>query len=314
LAPVVDASREARYKRGVRFLAVVLLAASACTTPCEDLRAHAEECGAARGRWVDGEDSVCTTARQESGDAFDSFAECVTASSCDDAGAVERCEAEHLPATGSNACMDYRVWSAACGLEPTGTEDDCNGVAESAGGPAFGDWVACVTAGGCPVADDPRWEVCRDAYLPQQATLLLDACVIVSAWTRECAGQSRIIPVEEISVPMCLAQADPFTAESYWEYATCLQGIDCETVSARLDCLLRLEVQNRDRLDEQCEELIAFTDTCESLVAGGTVEVCIRTFGRFTAESIDAYSACLTAGECGDPELALSCGSLLELQ
>ncbi len=298
----------------MRPLLLFALAASACSTPCEELRQHAEECGGAAGRWADSQDSVCSAARQENGVEFDAFARCVSESSCADAGAIDRCQSAHLPAAGEDACRHYRLWSAACGLEPAGTEDNCAGVAATAGGATFADWVSCVTAEGCPTADDARWQACRDAYLPDQATLLLDACILVQHWTSECAGKSELIPVEEISVPMCIAQADPFTAESYYEYATCLQGITCDSLSGRLDCLLRLEITERSRIEEQCEGLIAFTSACESLVAGGTVDACIRLYARFTADSIDAYSRCLEAGDCGDPQIALDCGNLLELQ
>jgi len=299
-------------------VATVVIGHAACSSPCERLRAHALGCEAAEVRYVPESESACAGIRKDVGkDHFDRFADCVTGSSCDDVDAVDRCAGKHVTGGVDDPCTHYRLWSAACGLEPAGFGPGgtgCGGVSsQSPAAPPLTFWVDCVTAGGCPTTGDDRYDTCQGSSGPSQLGTLIDACVLVQAWTTRCSQETSPIPVQPTSVPECLVQAQGFTAASYLDYGQCLSRTACDSASGRLACLLMLAPLQNDRIGAQCQALVAFTETCGSVVAGSTVEGCRRLFAGVTEASLDAYSACLTAGECGDPQAAARCATLLAL-
>jgi len=94
-------------------------------------------------------------------EVFDSFAGCIDASACADGNATARCmSTTHGLPSPIDSCTHLTLWSAACGLAPTGTENDCEGLMAGMLGPIFDEWVACITANGCPKDDDPRFKTC----------------------------------------------------------------------------------------------------------------------------------------------------------
>jgi hypothetical protein len=288
---------------------------AACNTPCDRLDARASSCKSAPGRYVDDSRSVCTATREELGTAtFDPFAECVLDSACDDIDAIAVCRDEHVEVE-ITPCLDFELWASACGLEPIGTENDCETLARNFGEIGFAEWVACVTKEGCPIADDPRYDRCQEIILPPGGAGLIDACVIVSGWTTECAGGAPdYFPVVETSVAACLVEAEPFVAESYLEYARCLEQAACDDVTARVDCLLLLQLTDPSQAAGDCQRLVAYAESCLSSIGGGSVDVCARLFARFTPSSLASYVDCVTAAACDDAAASLACTALLDIQ
>ncbi len=293
-------------------LVLALAGAAGCTTPCDDLDAHARACKLVPSRYSDDRFAACTAVRQETA-AFDAFAACVEQAECADRSAVDRCEAEHVGQ--ADACLHYRLWGAACGLEPSGTEEQCATLRSAMTDAVFEAWVECITADGCPRGNDPRYDVCQDVLFPPAAGQLIDACVLIIEWTRACADAAPdFLPVTASNVLECVAQAGPFSSESFLEYATCLAEIACDDVPGRLDCLLGLEVLDPGDAVAPCERLVAYSNTCGVNLGGGSVEACSRLFARFTPASLGAFVDCVETYECGDPAAAADCAGLLELQ
>lgn len=294
--------------------AACLLNQAACSTPCDRLKSRTDDCRTTPGRYVDDRRSICTATRDELTPAeFDPFADCVAEAACDDTAAVRRCQDEQID-TEITSCLQLKLWASACRLEPVGTDDDCETLNGSMGEFTFESWVDCITADGCPVPDDPRYDVCQQEILGPGAANLIDACVIVTAWTEECASQPLDIPVSEMSFPECIAEAELFSSESYLNYGLCLQTVECNNFGLRLDCIFRLRLLDPSHQVVACERLITFAATCGSDIGGGSIDACSRLFARFTPESFDAYVTCIEAGPCDDPAASAQCFPLLDVQ
>jgi len=295
-------------------IAVAIAASTACTTPCDDLDARAADCKIAPSRYTDDRHSACTALREEvSISAFDPFAACVQEAECKDRAAIDRCEAEHFEA--SDACLHYRLWTAACGLEPTGTDEQCATLRDGMTETVFDEWVACITTDGCPQGDDPRYDRCQDVLFPPAAGQLIDACGLIIVWTEECADQAPdFFPVTETDVFECVTLAEPFSSESFLTYGECLTLIECDDIPGRLDCLLKLEVLDPGDAVPSCERLVTYSNTCGSDLGGGSVEACSRLFARFSPESLDTFVTCIEGRPCDDPNATLECAGFLEPQ
>ncbi len=295
------------------------IAGFACSTPCGDLAAHAEDCGFAAGRYADDRDSVCQQLRHDllvdnEPSAFDAFAACVVESECSDGEAIATCSEGEYPEAYADPCQRYRLWAAACGLEPLGTEDGCGDVEETAAAVPFADWVECITAGGCPLPDDDRYDECQDVVPPAMLDLL-DACLIIEDWTTACAEVvTSGVPVTETSLVECFIQAQPFTAASYLEYAECLEPVSCDDTLARYTCFgnLDLGVLDPTQVTSQCQELLAYAAHCNNGLGGGSIEACTTMFARVTPESFGAYIVCLKSYPCNDVAAGYECGEYLE--
>ena len=289
-------------------------ASLACTTPCDDLKSRAHECRASPGRYVDDQESVCTEVRGELQADFDSFAACVEESPCDDNARIDRCQQQTLGEV--TYCVRFKLWAAACGLEPIGVEDDCAALSEGMFGEGFARWVACVTDDACPRGDDDsRYEQCQEGIVPSTVTDLFDACFVIMQWSEQCAGNGfEPFVVHEMGLAQCLAEGEIFTASAYLEYAYCLEGIACDDIAGRLDCLLRLELIDPSPVIAPCERLIAFSDSCGSDLGGGSIDVCARLFARFVPASVDAFVSCVEQLPCGDADVAVVCAPRLQLE
>lgn len=315
-----DASARAlRYPAAMlaRFGAAALVGAliTGCTTPCGELDARAHDCKTVPSRYADDRRAACTVLRQDvTAAAFDAFADCVGEAECRDPDAIDRCEAEHFPDP-PDACRHYRLWAAACGLEPIGTEAECATLRDGMTDTVFEEWVACITTDGCPQGDDPRYDRCQDVLFPPAAGEIIDACVLIIAWTTECADQAPdFFPVTETNVGECVSLAEPFSSESFLTYGQCLSAIECDDIPGRLDCLLKLEVLDPGDAVASCERLVAYSNGCGSTLGGGSVEACSRLFARFTPGSLDAFVACLEGRPCDDPNATAECAGWLELR
>jgi hypothetical protein len=299
---------------GLRVAALAATVLGACTSPCDALDARALECGFKTGRFADDDVAVCPALRAELGaTTFDRFATCVSEAGCRDTEAVDRCEQRHLPAD-LTPCTHWRAWAAACGLEPMGVDAQCTGLSEGMTAETFDRWVACITAGGCPRGDDPRYDRCQEILLPGTVADVIDACVALTAWTEACAGQGpSFAPIEAMTLAECVTTAEPFTSESFLAYAQCLATKGCDDTAGRIECLLLLRFLDPAPAQAPCERLQAFADACEVPVGGGSVEACMRLFARFEPQSVDAYAACLETRGCDDEAALIECGSLLVL-
>jgi hypothetical protein len=294
---------------------VVLMAtlASACATPCDELDARVRECRYHPGRHADDRVAVCPAVRAELGAVvFDRFAGCVSDARCDDAGAIDRCQAEHLTAPG--ACSRLRLWAAACGLEPTGIDPQCAGLSEGMSTATFDRWVTCITAGGCPRGDDPRYDRCQEVLLPDSVADLIDACAALVGWTEACAGQGPdFAPIEAMSLTECMTTAEPFQSDSFLAYGECLRPKACDDTAGRIECLLLLRFVDPPPAIPPCQRLQAFAEACQVPIGGGSVDACTRLFARFDPISLDAYAACLETRGCDDQAALIECTSHLVL-
>jgi hypothetical protein len=297
-----------------RIVATALALCAGCTTPCDALDARARDCHAAPSRYVDDRYAACTALREDLGtETFDRYASCVREAECGDRDAIERCEARHI-GEDTASCLHYRLWAAACGLEPTGTNDDCATLRDGLSDAVFEQWVTCITTDGCPKGDDPRYDVCQDVLFPPAAGQLIDACVLLIQWTGQCADEAPdFFPVTETDLVGCVTLAEPFSSESFLDYASCLSEIACDDVPGRLDCLLRLELLDPTGATAPCERLVAYSNTCGTELGGGSVQACTRLFARFTPESLDDFVTCIEAQPCDQSDVT-ACVGLLQAQ
>jgi hypothetical protein len=308
------------YNVAVRQTALFLSAlaatlSAACGTPCGDLKARAAECHTAASPYVDERRSVCAATRDALGKStFDSFATCVNDAACNDAQAISRCQSTTI-AGDVSPCTRFTLWASACGLEPPGTADDCRSMLDGMGELVFERWVTCVTASGCPVPDDDRYDRCQDELLPRATAQIIDACVLLDGWNQACVDVSPGTgAVGGGDLASCIASASPFTAESYLAYAQCLSAVPCDDFAARLSCLTRLTLSSPGTANAACERLDTYSTACGLSLGGGSVDTCVRLFARFTTESLDAYAGCLEACACDDTAAQVECGVLLRLQ
>jgi hypothetical protein len=288
------------------------VAASGCQSRCDALHDRALDCGYAPGAATPEDDqSACEDARTILGtQRFDDYADCLDKSGCDDTELQDAC----LASATDDDCERFVAWAAGCGLEPAGTADNCSGLNDNLG-PAFGDWVTCMTAGGCPTTDDERFDVCQQSIAPGGVTNLIDACTLITGWVDRCQGVALELPIEAGNdFPSCLAQAQYFTAESYYAYGVCLDAIECDDIVGRLQCFFELDFIDITSSRDACEELVDFSATCGSELGGQSQDACERIFARFDPASVQGFVDCVTGLECGDPQAVPTCGPLLQLQ
>jgi hypothetical protein len=290
----------------------VFVMIAGCTSPCQKLKNNAEHCTYAQGVYVDSRDSLCAKTREAIGiEPLTAFADCVNVSACDSPSAHKTCQKLHLPETLTTDCGNYRTWALACGLEPRGIGDDCASLIETVGKPVFSDWVTCVSNAGCPTPQSQAYTQCQSDVGGSVATIL-DACNRLVTWSTACGEQAiGSFTLDETSFSECIAQAQPFTIESYALYATCLEGLQCDAMVDRLICLGSLELTDRTSIEAQCAELINFSSACDSLAGGGTVEICEANFHRFSPDSLQNYIDCLKSKPCEDRDAVRECSPLL---
>jgi hypothetical protein len=292
-------------------LLTIIAAAAACADPCERLEQHARDCHFAESPYVAPEDSTCAAAEDELGDDdFDALTDCVT-SSCD--SDVSACIDEQTSAA-ADPCTYLITWAAACSLEPAGFDDSCAELRQTFVGDTFADWVECVTASGCPERDDDRFDLCQEAVLPESPLELIEACVLIVDWTSRCAGIADELPVPVgTDYGTCIAQAEPFTTESYLAFAQCQDAVECDDLLGRISCLDALDFVDLGPAREACARLVTYSATCGSTLGGDSVDACEKTFARFTAASTSAFVDCVEGLSCGDPAALSTCSPLLEL-
>ena len=286
------------------------------TSTCDSLKAHAQECDGVDIRYVDREQALCGSMRQElTPEVFDPFASCINASECSDTEAIKTCQETHVTAAAENPCLQYKLWSTACGLEPTGTEDNCRNASEGLTSDTFNAWVACMTGPGCPTSTDNRYSDCQKYIVPSSVTDALEACGLIIEWTEQCEGQtSGYLAVDAQDIGTCLIQTDVFTSASLLVYGTCLQDVECNDLALRLDCMAKLRFVDRSPAEAACESLIQYGTTCDvNLGFSGSSEICERVLATFTDASLQAYTECITSQQCRQPDLE-TCQELLVIK
>jgi hypothetical protein len=286
-----------------------------CDTPCQTLRDHALGCGAAPARTIDPHETACVATRKAIGKTtFDTFADCVLHASCVDTGAIARCGATHVAGSADDACTRYRLWIAACGLQPFPSETGCPASADlttvNEWTVPFADWVDCVTADGCPTPGDSRFDTCQN-LVPQKQLEVIDACVALEAWTERCAPLTAesSSPVLVTPFEQCLVQAQAFAPSTFVDFAGCEVVAACDDTAARLNCWRKLGLTDPGDLRTQCDALIARAVQCNNPAM--TVDVCLMTYGGFTPASVDAFIACLLGYPCDNLFAPLLCSSNL---
>jgi len=296
------------------FLLLILLMPSCQKSTCQTLKGRADTCDTARGRYVEREQALCTIVRNELGqNTFDPFASCLTSKECNDTQAFLSCQETHIPAATDNACLRFKLWATGCSLEPTGTEEGCNGLSSGLTTDLFTSWVDCMTADGCPAQTDNRYETCQNFIVPSGVTDALEACGLLVEWSAACESQtSGALAVDSQSVAACMLQLELFTGESMLTYARCLQDVECNDLAMRLQCLSELRFQEDSPIESQCETLITFAQDCEIELDVESVDVCVRFFSPFTPASFDSYVTCMTGSGCEGVD-AQTCSQALVL-
>lgn len=288
-----------------------------CTSPCADLRDHARQCGTAASRYVDPDDSVCARTRASfQGDDFAAYAVCVAQSPCDDRDAIDGCIAAHT-ASEPSACERFKLWASACGLEPRGTENNCEALSASAALPdgvtaednmLFADWVACITRDGCPEREDARYAQCQQEVAPGGPAQAVDACAQLTEWGDACGEDLNPMTAQFAeSLPTCLALATDFTSVSFGAYASCISDTNCADAVAQLQCTQQLETIDPTAAAAACAELADYSSQCGAEPPGGSEQACTELLARATEESINTYVECVTDAGCGNAQAAVTC-------
>ena len=286
------------------------------TSTCNNLKDHAESCGGMESRYVEREDALCGAVRQElSPEVFDPYASCVIASECSDSSAPKTCQETHVASANEDPCLQYRLWSTACGLEPTGTDDNCNDASQGLTSEVFTAWVECMMGPGCPLSSDNRYAECQRYVVPGGITDALEACGLIMDWQEQCEGQTTgYLAVDAQDIASCLAQTQVFTSESLLVYGNCLQEVECDDFALRLDCMAKLRFVDRSHAENACESLIQYATSCEvELGFSESADICERMLAPFTADSVDAYTACIVTDQCQQPDFE-TCQPLLVLR
>lgn len=283
---------------GVLVVTIAMLAGCE-KTPCENLRSHANSCDTPASRYVPDSQSSCTLAREKYGATnFDSFAECVTDSSCDTLNAVQQCRETHLPSAATSPCERFTLWGVGCGMEPTTQGPDCGGFANSLTAPAFETWVDCVTQEGCPTQSDQRYLRCLGEVFPKTVETRLNTCNKIKRWADTCGPLAPEDSPIGFNLLSCLGQGQVVTDQSFVDYADCLLAmIDagrCSSNTDRVLCAVSLEVITLSQEREnKCAQLISLGEACPGAVTGNSLTGCGQLFSRFTNASFAEYVSCV---------------------
>ena len=291
---------------GVLVVTIAMLAGCE-KTPCENLRSHANSCDTPASRYVPDSQSSCTLAREKYGATnFDSFAECVTDSSCDTLNAVQQCRETHLPSAATSPCERFTLWGVGCGMEPTTQGPDCGGFANSLTAPAFETWVDCVTQEGCPTQSDQRYLRCLGEVFPKTVETRLNTCNKIKRWADTCGPLAPEDSPIGFNLVNCLGQGQVVTDQSFVDYADCLLAMidnnECGSHTPRAMCALNLKPMQMDEQRERnCTKLVKIGETCPGPVTGNSVSGCGQIFSRFTNESFKQYVNCVQQEAHKDP-------------
>ncbi len=299
---------------GLIITLLFLSMSAGCTSPCTAMSEQAKECGTPVSVSEPGY-SVCLDTSNELGeDEFETFSECVLDSKCSEEGAVSVCIVETDTTLEENPCLVYRLWASACGLEPLGTENDCENLGASFAELDFQLWVECVTRDGCPERDDERYDECQSIIAPEGIGDRVDACRMVTEWSAECeASEEYFMEISESDFFICLGESQAFTAESYLAYAECVTALPCDETGGRMDCFLQnLQTIDPDAALEACTKIDEYGQFCGVDVGGESVEGCQNLFGSVSIESLDAYVDCLYDKDCEDQSGQAGCLTLIE--
>lgn len=290
-------------------------------TPCEELQASAESCGSATSPYVPESQSSCNAAQEQYGaESFDSFAECITAASCENTDAVLSCQSTHLPDAGEDPCSKFTLWSIGCGLEPNTTDPECGGLAAGLAQEAFTGWVECITADGCPSENDDRYVACQTGLLPTPIDNRLQTCNKIKQWAEQCGPLAPPDNPISFNLVACLAQGQVVTAESFEEYADCLLDMvtteTCDSNTDRVLCAVtRLKIITpSDNQTGTCERLIQLGEACAGPLTGNSLSGCVQLFSTFTEESFGQYVDCVEgiAENCNESADFSGCLSFLK--
>lgn len=303
-------------QKSLLILLGVTLVTGCQSSTCDNLKAHAKECGSVPARYVEREQEICGVLRAElTAATFDPYAQCMVESDCQDQQAIDSCQEAHVPAASADPCLQYQLWATACGLEPSGTEDGCNGATQGLTSDVFGAWVECMTSPGCPKESDSRFAECQRYVVPSSMTDALEACGLIIDWTEACEGQtSGYLAVDAQDITSCLLQTQVFTSESLLIYGLCLQDVACSDFAMRLDCMAKLRFVDRSHTENACLSLTEYATACElELGFEDSADLCERMLAPFTEASVEAYTACIIDDRCRQPDL-LVCQQMLVLK
>ena len=296
-------------------LSTALLSGCNETHPCAAMKSHAEACGAAPTRYIRAEDTSCQELRDElnSQSAFSNFSSCMTDVSCGNYDQeAQTCRAQSFPTSLEDRCLDFKLFAAGCGLELDGIDASCTNLNVGLTEEVFGSWVDCVMVGGCPARDDTRFDKCRETFVPAEGEDLVRACSLIVEWSQSCSEQlAGSLPIEASDVGTCILQANSFSPSSMLEYGLCLQDVSCDDFRGRLECLDDLSFRQRSSIEDECDELVDYAETCDVDVGFNSDDTCERGLSVFTTESAIAYIECISADpRCEEVNFG-DCGSLL---
>ena len=297
------------------FLPCLFLIGCNETHPCDAMKSHAQDCGAAPTRYIRAEDTSCQELRNELDDqsAFSDFTDCMTGVSCGDYDQQARtCRETSFPSTSEDRCLDFKLFAAGCGLELDGIDDSCTNLQVGLTEEVFGSWVDCVMVGGCPERADTRFDKCRETFVPQEGEDLVRACSLIVEWSQGCSEElSASIPIEASDVGTCILQANTFSPSSMLEYGLCLQDVSCDDFRGRLECLDDLNFRQRSPIEDECDALVEYAQLCDVDVGFNSDDTCERGLSVFTPQSAVAYIECISADpRCEEIDFG-ECGSLL---
>ncbi|MEE2962388.1 MAG: hypothetical protein VYA34_16765 [Myxococcota bacterium] len=285
------------------------------SSPCEALKERSHLCGQPKSRYVDSSQSLCHQVRRElTPQRFDPFADCVLKTACYESRAVNDCAETALKLTGANSCEKYRVWSAACGLEPTATDDNCSALSQGVASNVFSSWVECVTKPGCLKENDDRFDTCGSTLSAPPTVMALQACSIIVQWSQGCdLPNLGGFKLEAEDIGSCLLQTELFSVESLFEYAKCIQPLQCEELEERLACINEFRLAPKPPTDSNCEELINYLEHCNTNLGFTNKKACNRIFVNFSEESFSEYTNCITSANC-EAEAPGECSAKLKLK
>lgn len=298
-------------KRMLRFLilGVAILASAGCVkSTCEQIRAHADDCGSAGAQPSRATGGLCELFRNTKGQVgLDTFAACVTKLRCDDKPGYRACIAA-VSDTETPACVRLNTYLVGCGLETASGKDDCSEYGGTEQTPAFINYVDCIVQRGCvPVSQaEASLDECRTEALGN-AEANFTSCQRVENRAKQC---NETLP----TVATCLAQTANFTAASVKLYADCYQLAACGDLAARTACARALEVDPNTDPIAGCEAVSAFTSRCNlAQIPGlGSAATCNTALRGFTEASRALFAQCLDETGCTDTAALGICVALLQ--
>ena len=143
---------------------------------------------------------------------------------------------------------------------------------------------------GLPARDDTRFDKCRETFVPAEGEDLVRACSLIVEWSQSCSEElAGSLPIEASDVGTCILQANSFSPSSMLEYGLCLQDVSCDDFRGRLECLDDLSFRQRSPIEDECDDLVEYAETCDVDVGFTSDDTCERGLSVFTTESASLY-------------------------